>query len=274
MIELKVVIIGAGKVGTAFAKEFVKKKIKIGAVIDRNINKAKKLGKSVNSEIYSSDYSKIPQDANFYLIAVQDRFIKDVANELSIIIKKPQKKFVCHVSGSLTSDELSVLNKKGCRVFSLHPNFSFVTERLNQKFFPLNKAIFALEGNSSSSLRFGKFLCKKMSWKFILISRDQKALYHAFSVLISNYLVSLLFQVEQRLGKNFVGSYVNLIKSTIQNIETFGVKNSLSGPIVRGDEITIKKNIETLSKEIPELEKVYQKLGKLTKSLIHEKQEK
>jgi len=275
MEKIKVVIIGAGKVGSAFASDFKKKKVKVLGVIDRNKIRAKKVANLCGAKIFSTSLSDIPADANLFLISVQDRFIAEVAEKLSSLITDFKNKFAFHTSGALSSDELKSLQEKGCGVFSLHPNFSFITSDVkNQSLLRFNDCVLTLESNTRRGEIFGKNFCKKMGYKYVLIESSQKPLYHAFSVLISNYSIAQLYQIKKHLGTNFINSYLSLLKSTIQNVENFGVEKSLTGPLVRGDLITIKKNIQALKEKNPQLVNVYKTLGQLTLKLAKSSLEK
>lgn len=265
MKKLNVAIIGAGKIGTAFALDFFRKKIKIVAVIDKDIQKAKKLSQKIRSDKYSDKIADIPSVANLFVIAVQDRFIKDVGKDLSKSFSHFKGKTAFHTSGALGSDELISLEKKGCLVFSMHPNFSLVSvEPEKQKFVKFHQSIFAIESKSKKAISFAKFLCDMLGYEFIKISSDKKVLYHILSVLISNYTVSKFLMVEKYLGKKFLKSYLNLLKSTVQNIEELGSKKSLTGPIARVDIETIKKHLKVLSTVNDQLLGIYRNFGFVT----------
>ncbi len=133
MKNLNVAIIGAGRVGTALALDFYKKKIKVVAVVDTDIEKAEQLSRKIKSKLFSDKISEIPSSVNLFAITVQDRFIIEVARDLSSTFEDFKNKYAFHTSGALSSDELSLLEEKGCNVFSLHPNFSFVSENLKRK---------------------------------------------------------------------------------------------------------------------------------------------
>lgn len=269
MKNLNVAIIGAGKVGTAFALDFSRKKIKVVAVIDKDVKKAKKLAQILKSDVASKNISDIPSPVNLFVITVQDRFISKVAEELANTFESFQNKYAFHTSGALSSDELKALETKGCYVFSLHPNFSFASDDFgSQRIIKFTQSVFAIESKSRKAISFAKNFCKAFDYEFIEIKPEQKTLYHIFSVMISNYNVTKFYQIEKNLGKKFIKSYLNLLKSTIQNIETYGVKRALTGPIVRKDFQTIQKHIKELSLLDKDLKNIYKKFGHLTISII------
>lgn len=271
MRKLNVAIIGAGKIGTAFALDFFRKKIKIVAVVDKDLKKARKLSQKIKSDKYSDKISDIPSIGNLFVIAVQDRFIKEVADDLANSFNDFSDKAAFHTSGALSCDELIPLEKKGALIFSLHPNFSLVSaEPERQKIIKFNQSIFAIEAKSKKALSFAKSLCDRLGYEFIRINSDEKVLYHIFSVLISNYTVSKFLMVEKYLGRKFFKSYLNLLKSTIQNIEEFGSKKALTGPIVRNDIETIRRHLNVLSKFDKRILDIYRNFGFVTIEMIRE----
>ncbi len=269
MKNLKVAIIGAGKVGAAIASDFYEKGINIEAIIDKEKTKAKRLAQKVGSKIHSNQLSKIPSSVNLFIISVQDRFIFEVAKDLAKTFSNLIGKYALHTSGALSSEDLNPLKEKNCEVFSLHPNFSFRSINTSRhSLIKFNECVFAIESNSRKAIAFAKKLCKNLNYEFIELKPEQKLLYHIFSVIISNYTVTDFYQVEKFLGKKFIKSYINLLKSTIQNIEEFGVKKSLTGPIIREDIKTIEKHLSFLSKIDKNLIEVYKKFGQLTIKMI------
>lgn len=272
MKNLRTAIIGAGKVGTALALDFCRKKLNIAAVIDKNLKKAKELAKQTKAEIYSNKISDIPEEVNLFVIAVQDRFIQDAAKNLAKSFRSLKGKFAFHTSGALTSKELKPLAEKGAKTFSLHPNFSFVSGNLrNQKIVKFIEAVFALESDSKLTIKFAERFCRKMKYDFIHVNSKQKVLYHLFSVIISNYMVTEFYLIEKHFGRQMKKSYLNLLKSTIQNIEKFGITKSLTGPIIRDDFGTIQKHLKILSEINPFLKDIYIKFGKLTIEFIEQR---
>lgn len=274
MKKLSVAIIGAGRVGSAFALALKKRKVRIVSVVDKNLIKAKKLASSLKSDHFTSEISNIPEETNLFIIAVQDRFIKKVSSKLSQSFQDLKGKFAFHTSGALTSEELSDLKNSGCTVFSLHPNFSFASEKRENKFINFDKCVFAIESDSKIAKKFAIDFCKMMEWDYLIINKNQKPVYHALAVILSNYTVTQFYQIEKHLGKKAVNSYLNLLLSTIQNIQNSGVKNALTGPVIRGDVETVIKNIQSLKNLNSELKTIYKSFGILTLELIGDKLDK
>jgi predicted short-subunit dehydrogenase-like oxidoreductase (DUF2520 family) len=52
-----------------------------------------------------------------------------------------------------------------------------------------------------------------------------------------------------------------LLRGTINNIDTVGIPQCLTGPIARGDTGTIKKHLDALQKVAPALLSTYREIG-------------
>ncbi|MCX8056751.1 MAG: DUF2520 domain-containing protein [Ignavibacteria bacterium] len=269
MKEIKAAIIGAGRVGSAFALDFFSKGIEIETIVDCKLNKAKKLASSVKAKNYTDKISQISSSANLFVITVQDRFIKQVSEELANAFDTFENKFAFHSSGALDANELSSLRNKKCLTFTFHPNFSFVDEQRHEgTLIDFNQCYFAIESNSKKAITFAKSFCKRLNYNFVVLTAKEKVLYHIFSVIISNYTVTEFYLVEKFFGKKLINSYLNLLKSTIQNIEEYGARKALTGPIVRNDVETIKKHLNVLSQINPKMKELYKKFGLLTLEIL------
>jgi len=116
----------------------------------------------------------------------------------------------------------------------------------------------------------------------LIISPDQKALYHAAACFASNYLVSLINVVEsiyQAIGINEKDAkkaflplvFLPLVYGSLKNIEKSGSIASLTGPIARGDLGTIKKHIMAIHKKMPQYASLYSSLGLITVKVARQK---
>jgi len=263
--NLNFCIIGAGKVGTALAKHFYSCGIQIDQVVDSKLTNARSLASMVKAKSFSSDLFLIPQTTNLICISVQDRNIKSVVNNLADGKNKFSSVYIFHTSGSETSEVLYPLKKLGSQILSFHPLFSFASRKIE---YDLSNVFFAIESDSKIASNFAKRLCKEINANSIIIQKEEKALYHAFAVFISNYLTVILAQAEKSLlskeSKIKINNlYKPLIDSTLRNIEILGVREGLTGPAKRGDRETIKNNIGALQKYSPELTKVYKEFAKI-----------
>jgi predicted short-subunit dehydrogenase-like oxidoreductase (DUF2520 family) len=88
-----------------------------------------------------------------------------------------------------------------------------------------------------------------------VIAPPLRPLYHAASVVASNYLVAITGLATRLLAEagveedDALNALLPLLRGTLDNIEQLGVPASLTGPIARGDADTIRLHLARLSPE-------------------------
>jgi predicted short-subunit dehydrogenase-like oxidoreductase (DUF2520 family) len=107
--------------------------------------------------------------------------------------------------------------------------------------------------------------------------KDSAALYHAGAVAVSNYFVALVdygLKFYQALGaeKNeALKAVLPLIRGTLHNIETLGIPDALTGPIMRGDAQTVRDHLHAMQKRTPELLPLYREMARQTVSVARDR---
>lgn len=196
----------------------------------------------------------------YVFITTPDDVIDSVANKLADLpLAWNQHNFI-HFSGSHSSELLSSLHNLGANVASLHPLQTFTEGDRADRF---NEIWFTLEGNESLFPALQSFVQQAGSY-VKQMSLEQKKSMHLAAVFASNYLVSLMGAVEQVTHNQAIENGVEmlnpLIRQTLTNIFDKGVLNSLSGPISRADESTIRDHLERIESQ-PDLVRLYKQLG-------------
>ncbi|HFZ4649710.1 TPA: DUF2520 domain-containing protein, partial [Enterococcus faecalis] len=106
--------------------------------------------------------------------------------------------------------------------------------------------------------KYAKFLCdffKKLGNSTVIVSKENKFLYHAASVVSSNLVLGLINTSVTYLiqcgftEKMAIEALYPLIEFNIRNIKEKGIIESLTGPVERCDISTIKGHCEVLSDE-------------------------
>jgi predicted short-subunit dehydrogenase-like oxidoreductase (DUF2520 family) len=125
---------------------------------------------------------------------------------------------------------------------------------------------FALEGDEKA-LRVARSIVRDLGGESLRISAENKPLYHAFGAFLSPLIIANLALAE-RIGfkagvpKNLVRQAIApILATTIFNYITLGTAAAFSGPLVRGDVETVRKNLVAL-KKVPDAEAVYRALAR------------
>jgi len=273
---MKVIIIGAGRVGTVIGYLLQENGFEILGVNNKHLNSASEAVKLIgDGECFTrKELEKNIKLADLIIVTTPDDVIADIADFLTRCnLKKPV--YLMHMSGLYPSHILNKNCIKGCHVFSLHPLQAVASFNEGVKLLPV--ATFSLEGDEKG-LEFGIKLSDRLNLNYCLIKSENKSLYHAAAVIASNYLVTLVnssYEVLAKAGiqdKDIRNGILNLISGTLSNLENMEPAEVLTGPVARNDINTIKEHRKKLEEIVPEQLKLYNILGEYTAKMANKQQ--
>jgi rfaE bifunctional protein nucleotidyltransferase chain/domain len=207
-----------------------------------------------------------PGDAQVVFIAVPDGRIREVADRMGQVWGVQCRSVVfLHLSGLLTSGELSALQDEGAEVGSLHPLQSITDAEQARQI--LRGSVFTFEG-SEGAREVARHITESLGVPMMTIAREDKVLYHASAVVASNYLVALMDQAASIIREVGLDQrhLMPLVRGTLANIEKQGCK-ALTGPVARGDWVTVQAHVRALSARFPDMVSSYLELGRYTARL-------
>jgi len=265
----KICIIGTGKVGSVLFHSLLNSGLEISYAIDKNLKLAKSVSSKFKSVKISSEITEnIILDSEVIIIAVQDKNIKiviDIINNLRVPLKG---KIIFHTGGAVSSEILSEFRKKKAYTGSFHPvqTFNGISYKNNKL---LTNIYFGIEGDSPS-LKYFKYLCKKLGSKYVMIPENKKILYHSACVFASNFLVThfdVLSEISSGISKEGINIFEPIVRTTLDNIFRLGTGKSLTGPFARGDYKIIEMHLKNFRKNVPSFLYYYVMLGLETLNL-------
>ena len=233
---ITVVIIGAGKVGAALAREI------------------KKRGGFV--KLYSARKFK-PKTrliCDLLILAVRDRDLGPLAEALAAN-KSVTKKTVCvHVAGSLTAEAIAPLRAVSAGVAQMHPMISFASIQKPPR---LDRGHVHVRGDKTAEARAKKF-AKALGMTPRTFANLDTVGYHAAAGLVANGAAALAAIGAQVLEKAGVPAKIAplmlgpLLASVADNVAALGFPNALTGPIRRGDPNAVAKHLALLEERVPD----------------------
>ena len=256
--DLRIGIVGAGKVGTALALGLNNNGYQVTDISSRSLSSAEKLTNKLPSAIARHESQAVFDNSDLVFITTPDTAISMVAASVSV---RPGQ-MVCHTSAADPIDILESLRQQGAVIGVFHPLQS-IGSLENASILP--GITFAIE--AEEPLR--AILCQiasSLGGHSVELSGNDRLLYHVSAVMVSNYLVTLVSLASglwQEFGtKNMaVKALLPLIRGTVDNVETIGIPACLTGPISRGDSGTVKRHVAALAKEAPDVLDLYRLLG-------------
>jgi predicted short-subunit dehydrogenase-like oxidoreductase (DUF2520 family) len=229
----RMAIVGRGRVGTALAAALSR----AGALVDGP------LGRGAGAD-----------GADAVLLCVPDA---EIAAAAAAISPGP---VVGHCSGATGLDVLAPHP-----AFSLHPLMTFTPGRAPR----LSGAGAAIAGSSAETLAVGRALAATLGLAPIEVAAEDRAAYHAAASIASNFLVTLEAAAEQLAATAGVerAMLLPLVRETVENWGRLGPERALTGPVVRGDEETVRRQRSAVAERAPELLALFDGLVAATRTV-------
>jgi len=246
---LRIGFIGAGKVGFTLGKYFSVNGLNVSGFYSHNVESAKEASQFTNTRYYETINELIDHSDTLFL-TVPDGAISEVwalLKEFSI-----ENKIICHCSGMMSSTIFSGIDQMNAFGYSIHPMFA-VNHKLTS-YQDISQAFFTIEG-SKRYLKTFEELFESLGNPVQIISKQQKTRYHAAAVFASNHVIAL-FDIatsllvscgfsENAANKALEPLFYYNCKAIIEN----GPVDALTGPVLRGDLITLKSHCENLEND-------------------------
>lgn len=261
MIEQNsITIFGRGALGTALYDFFNEKSFRIRSIWD---TKRVELHSTVENSVAVLDKNLPTEESEIgelIFIAVPDDQIRLLSDDLSKMPLQWESRSIIHCSGNLSSDICSSLKKRGAKVAAMHPIQTFNKGDGLHRF---RDIYVTLEGDDTLISELS-LITDQMGAHSLKITAEQKRVIHIASVIASNYLVSLLHMSETLLEDAGISESLDIIQplvsQTVHNIFEKGVKESLTGPISRGDIQSVEHHLNFLN-ENQHYNEIYKLLG-------------
>ncbi|HOJ87730.1 MAG TPA: DUF2520 domain-containing protein [Pseudothermotoga sp.] len=258
-------IVGTSKVSLVLSKILVEKGFKMGYVVSRSRQRATAFVRKLSQGIpitYDEDF--LLKDIVF--ISVPDGVIDLVYSNIKTRLSDDVN--IYHFSGFLTSYIFEDADRFGWGRGSIHPNLSFADEKIALK--SIHRCCFGIEGNEKG-LSLARNIVQQISNCWIEIPVQAKMAYHLAAVLASNFSVGLAY-LAQRLYDlygldGFEKIIPTLMLNTSRNVSKLGVKDSLTGPVARGDWVVVEKEQELFEKCFAKYKDLYANMVRVLKEI-------
>lgn len=196
-------------------------------------------------------------DHDVVLLAVPDR---EIASAARAIAPRPGR-LVGHCSGATP---LTVLAPH--EGFGLHPLMTVPGAAPPEGV--LAGAPAAIAGTSPRGLAVARALAGELAMRPFVIDDRDRAVYHAAASIASNFLVTIEDAAEQLLDGIGLGRdvLVPIVAATVDNWAEHG-RESLTGPVRRGDDVTVGRQRKAIMGAAPELLDLFDVLVERTRAI-------
>ena len=264
---MDIAVVGAGRVGTSLAVLWQRAGHRIVAVAggDATPERAERYLPGV-PVLRSADAAR---GAEIVAIATPDAVIAEVCSSIVEAGALAGDAAVLHASGATSVEALASARDAGAQTLSLHPLQTCPTVEAALE--RLAGAAFAVTAATEEASVLGERLARDAGGRPFRLADDAKPLYHAAAVFASNYLVTvtaLAHELERASGIEDPGAVLGPLQAaTLANLARVGPIEALTGPAVRGDAGTVRRNLAALAERVPEAVAPYVVLADLALAL-------
>jgi len=246
----KILIIGAGKVGTSLAILLDKAGYTIEGIVSGTQESASRLGKLMGCSFSTDLLTDLNVD--FVIVSVPDHLLKEVLGELT---SYDSSTTVIHTAGSYSIEMFpgNTSYRKGI----IYPLQTFTHDRRAY----LDDIPLFIEADSDETLGLIHNLASDISDQVVHIEYDQRQKLHLAAVFVCNFVNHMYFAGEKILEDTGIrfGVLEPLIRETFLKAIELGPEQSQTGPAIRNDKITLEKHLKLLSFS-PEFWKIYSEI--------------
>jgi predicted short-subunit dehydrogenase-like oxidoreductase (DUF2520 family) len=196
-----------------------------------------------------------PAAVDAVLLCVPDA---EIAAAASLV---PRGVPVGHCSGATGLD---VLNAH--QAFSLHPLMSVTHDSDAARF---KGAGAAIAGSTAPARELARTLAQRLGMRPIELAPGDRAAYHAAASIASNFLITLEAAAERLALTAGMEreDLLPLVRATVENWARLGPERALTGPVARGDELTVTRQRDAVSDRAPDLLALFDALVEATRAL-------
>lgn len=269
-------IVGCGRAGRTFARLFAQSHaFMVQDLYDLNTSAARACAQFADAGQPVKRLADM-RPAPVWLIATPDDAIVDTSAALAASGRLARGNIVAHLSGATPSLDMAAAIELGAHAGSFHPLKTFADPGYAAGSFA--GTYVALEGDKKA-LKVLRMALRKTGARVFEIEPGSKVLYHAGSVIVCNYLAALLeagLACYEAAGIKLDTAYKlmePLVRETVDNVFRVGTVRSLTGPIARGDDAVVARQLDAVRRQDRDLGAVYRELGKVALKLARSKGE-
>ena len=224
----RLAIIGPGRVGLALARAFGDAGIEVEGPLGR--------GEAPTADVV--------------LLCVPD---SEIANAASAI----EAQFVGHVSGATPLTDVD---------FGIHPLQTVAGPETS-----FDGCGCAIAGSTPEALELARGLALAARMEPFEIDDSARAAYHAAASIASNFVVTLEWMAERVAAAAGIEAgdarrmLAPLVRRTVENWSELGPHSALTGPVARGDELTVARQRKAIADAAPDLLPLFDALVEQTR---------
>ncbi|HEY5921046.1 MAG TPA: DUF2520 domain-containing protein [Kofleriaceae bacterium] len=258
-------LVGAGPVATALSGALRLGGVPVLGLWGRTPAHARAAGAAAGVAAFSSAPPDILLEAEVVILAVRDAAIGEAAQTLVGTGLIGKRHVLLHCAGATSAqDALGGVAHVVRGIGTMHPLMAIADGKTAMR--ALKGTVFGIEGDEIGRTTAAK-LVGALGGIVLGLDSSQMGAYHCAAALASNYIVSAIDAAAQVLAGAGVSptqaaqALVPLAEGALRNVSQKGTTEGLTGPVRRGDSVTIQRHLDAL-REQPGLAQLYRALAR------------
>ena len=252
--------IGAGVVAGSLAVALSRREYPVVAAASRTFSSAQGLADRVRDCVAYPTPQEAVNASDIVFITTSDDAIGAVA---SAARWQPGQGIV-HCSGAASLDVFEHAVQQGAIAGAFHPLQALSSVESGVKSIP--GTTFGIEGNAEMRA-YLEDMALAIGGRPVFLNAQDKPLYHLTGVMMGGLLTTLGATAAQ-LWENFgmeradgLKALMPMMRQVSHNLESSGVPGAVAGPYARGDIGTVRKHLQTLRSQAPDVLPLYCELA-------------
>jgi len=212
--------------------------------------------------------------ADCWLIGTGDDQVAVAARALAGAQPDLRGTLVFHLAGRLGLDVLEPVAEAGARIAALHPVRSLTHDRLDIDRF---RGTACVAEGSAESLAQVQTLVTAIGGLWLPVNGIDRGLYHAALSIVSNVTKGVAWKAQKWLehaglpADTSAAVIHQLLQSTVEDLFRAGARQSITGPVVRGDTRTVEAHLAAVAASHPRDVELYRVLARTVLELAEER---
>jgi len=273
-VAARINIIGCGRAAGSLARLWVQANtVSIGDVSNRSKASSQRAVHQVGAGNAVNNIAEM-EAADYWLIGTNDDQLAGVSQLMAETRQDLRGSLVFHLAGRFGLDVLQPLGDSGALLAALHPVRSLTDAQISLNGFTGTACV--AEG-SDAALSMLEPLLTSIGGTWLPVAAIDRGLYHASVSVISNITKAVAWKAQKWQRKAGLPEETaaavthQLLNSTMEDLFRSGAKQSITGPVVRGDTSTIEAHVEAIRSTHPEDVEVYRVLARTVLELAQER---
>ena len=262
--DLAIGFIGIGVLGKGLPLALTDRGYRVAGAYSRSSNSAQWLADRIPGCDVHPSAQELADAVDLAFITTPDSIIGEVA---AAVDWRPGQAVV-HCCGAASTGLLAPAKKLGALTGAFHPFQTFAgVQDPKESSARLAGVTFAIAGDGWL-VEYLRDMARVLGGYPVVIADELRPMYHAAAVLGCGYLVALFqgaVSLWEEMGfsaEEAIRALYPLANATLDNIARHGMTAAATGPVMRGDTVTLRSHLESMFLRTPELLPVYSSLAR------------